>query len=206
MNNYNTVQITWCVFGSTFIVILLFLLTSLIIQCCANDSNVIMNELIPLLNTQGYEYWLDWGTLLGARREGEMIPHDYDADIGMVENEFQRLKKDWNTKFYTRLHLRRENKQLYRIRFRLGWVDIFRYDEHSDGILDMRSMGNDSHSCKCIRGHRIHRDFIFPLTKYNFGSVQGKAPNHTDEYLEHLYGKNWRIPIKNSVSRLIYWR
>jgi lipopolysaccharide cholinephosphotransferase len=35
----------------------------------------------------GLKFWLDYGTLLGAVRDGAIIPWDHDIDLGMIKNE-----------------------------------------------------------------------------------------------------------------------
>jgi hypothetical protein len=35
----------------------------------------------PVLDSLGATYWLDFGSLLGAQREKDVIAHDNDADV-----------------------------------------------------------------------------------------------------------------------------
>ena len=39
------------------------------------------------LDHNNIEYWLDAGSLLGAYRDGKMIPHDLDIDFAVFEEE-----------------------------------------------------------------------------------------------------------------------
>jgi hypothetical protein len=51
--------------------------------CLMETARVLEKEDIP--------YWLDSGTLLGAVRDGNIIPWDVDADIGMLKSDALRL-------------------------------------------------------------------------------------------------------------------
>ena len=42
------------------------------------------------LDAEGVVYWVDSGSLLGAWRDGSMIPHDSDTDIGVAGAEMHR--------------------------------------------------------------------------------------------------------------------
>lgn len=187
--------------------LLLLCLASTIMQLCAAQTYMLTQQLLPVLDALGYEYWLDWGTLLGARREGGMIAHDYDADIGMRESEFQRLRAEWarTPHKFGEMKLKKESQQLYRVRLGIGWVDVFRYDDSCKrGNLHMISMANDRHSCKCAgTGHSTHQRVMYPFIRLQFGAITANAPQHTDTYLTHLYGNNWMTPRRNQVATLL---
>lgn len=51
----------------------------------------ILNEVVTALNLHKIPYWLYAGTLLGAVRNGKMIPWDIDVDIGIFSNNARLL-------------------------------------------------------------------------------------------------------------------
>ena len=209
LNANRNAKIVFCVLGTAFTVIMMFLLLSLLLQCMGMASFSATQEVLPGLQAAGYEYFMDWGTLLGARREGTRIAHDYDADIGMREEEFQRLRANWDTLPISKKYaLRGESANLYRIRqkYGVGWIDIFRYQEMPDGSLKMISMANNSHSCKCNgTGHSTHVSQIFPVRYLRFGNIMASCPQQPEAYLEHLFGESWRVPRRNGVSKMMIW-
>lgn len=54
-------------------------------------SNILLFELKQICDRNSIDYWLDWGTLLGAVRHKGHIPWDDDADVGMTRGEFEKL-------------------------------------------------------------------------------------------------------------------
>jgi len=46
-----------------------------------------------IFDNHGIRFWLDYGTLLGAVREGKMIDHDYDIDLAVWINDVPKIGK-----------------------------------------------------------------------------------------------------------------
>ena len=49
---------------------------------------------VDLLNSMKIKWWISDGTLLGWYRNNQsMLPHDYDMDIGIIEDDIQAVWK-----------------------------------------------------------------------------------------------------------------
>ncbi|XP_043936633.1 fukutin-related protein [Protopterus annectens] len=51
--------------------------------CCLRALRETTKYVISILESSGVRYWLEGGTLLGAARHKDLIPWDYDVDLGI---------------------------------------------------------------------------------------------------------------------------
>ncbi|WIH27830.1 LicD family protein [Photobacterium damselae] len=54
---------------------------------CLDDFNIIAEKL-------GVEYWLEYGTMLGAIRNNKIIPHDFDFDFSINREQWSKNIRD----------------------------------------------------------------------------------------------------------------
>eukprot|EP00698_Gefionella_okellyi_P005424 TRINITY_DN14971_c0_g1_i1.p1 TRINITY_DN14971_c0_g1~~TRINITY_DN14971_c0_g1_i1.p1 ORF type:complete len:484 (+),score=62.58 TRINITY_DN14971_c0_g1_i1:77-1528(+) len=60
-----------------------------------NFSNllILFEQWCNFCSSHQLTYWMEWGSLLGCLRHSSIIPWDYDLDVGMPSEDFQRLLK-----------------------------------------------------------------------------------------------------------------
>ena len=71
-------------------------------KCCSMVIEQLLRGLHDFLREKGVSFYVMFGTLLGARRDGAIIPWTSDLDI-VVEAEFMHVLEhihEWNEFFY----------------------------------------------------------------------------------------------------------
>ncbi len=172
---------------------------------------MLLEKIADLLEKDGNEYWLDGGTLLGAVRDGKLIPWDHDLDLGLKyksDEQIRNLVKSLKKKFYVRvLPFSRKNHiwqlgkyrvlKVYPRKFRFGrgrlCADIFIFYEgtlektrepvYKYGVWDQNA----------VHDHHV----LERLSSLTFYGRKYSVPGEPEEFLEAKYGKDWQTPKKN---------
>ena len=140
----------------------------------------VLKDIKDFCETNGYRYYLAYGTLLGAVRHNDIIPWDYDIDILMPRPDFERFIRETsenpiNDHLHTFSYINERNYYLCfakvcdtrtklkitksRSKIPLGiWVDIFPLDAIPDDPQDQLILRN---TCK-----RLQEKAILPVTLF----------------------------------------
>lgn len=148
---------------------------------------------IEALRSAGVEPFVAYGTLLGAVREGKVLGHDSDADLGYV------------SKHSNPVDVARESFEVQRRLARDGW-EISRYSGASFKIyvteadvrrgLDVFGGFLDAGRLYLMGeiGTAFERDWIYPLSTAELDGRPVPVPARPEKLLEATYGPGWRTP------------
>lgn len=143
-------------------------------------------SVIPKLNEHKINYWVDYGTLLGIIREGDIIKHDEDVDICLIPDE--NLGKKLQTivdeikenKYYLEYH----TWGAYRIRKNiLVYADLY--------IMELK----DNHYVD-ISG-KLPLDLAGNFTYIDWKGISVRVPEKIHETLVWRYGKDYMTPVRS---------
>lgn len=170
-------------------------------------NKILLIKVDEMLSAKGLQYWLNYGTLLGAYRDHAFIPHDYDLDIGMwwkdqkgvrelfLENGFKLINEfhfgSWDT----------PEKTEFRFEYAGTFIDVDFYsiDENQMAFTynPLLKKGIDYTICNVklpVIAERINNP-IRGLEKMEFIGHYFLVPSNTEEYLIYNYGENYRTPL-----------
>ncbi|CAI9718391.1 Hypothetical predicted protein [Octopus vulgaris] len=176
--------------------------------CCLEAVRTTSRHVFQILEDCKVRYWLEGGSLLGAARSGDIIPWDYDVDIGIYKEDIgkcQPLVECEKEKFVDPegfLWEKATEGDFFRVQYSSSnhmHVDIFPFYSKNS------TMTKDT----WIPGHRQDTEFpekyLNPLTKVPFAGSMASAPNNVREFLEFKFGEgvieNPRYPNSNRVIR-----
>jgi len=97
------------------------------------DAVYTLKQAKKVLDEEGVKFWLDTGTLLGAVRDGKIIPWDDDIDLGVWHSEAESLEKALK-KLPDKIYFRISEKGAG-VYYKSGIVSITKYRVEGDHAI-----------------------------------------------------------------------
>ena len=163
-------------------------------------------EVKAVFDTLGIKFFLSHGTMLGVYREGDILKHDDDIDIGLFLEDKPKMADamgelrargffvpfegdpnkpvkgtgpDANMPYYDFVAIKNGEKVE-------GWFFELIGDSY---IYDFPRCGNDL---------KHPRKYYDELQDYVWKGYTWKVPNHIKDWLVMMYGEKWYIEDKNA--------
>jgi hypothetical protein len=172
-------------------------------DCCTEHLLELVDFAHALLTANGIVHWLDFGTLLGAVRDGSLIPWDWDADFGILARDAEAVlalrgeieaaghSVDLGEPAAIRLYYSEANRIS---------LDLWMWHERGELLVS-------EHENPLILWPGMHDRSSFPaafvdeLSEVELDGRRLPAPRPAERLLaEHRYGPDWRTPIRPIVS------
>jgi phosphorylcholine metabolism protein LicD len=183
-------------------------------DCCKRNLIELLEIIDIIFEKHNILYWIDYGTLLGATRNKDIIPYDDDGDIGILRqdldrllslsNEFRLLGYDlccWFYPDFLRLDFSRMN-ELH--------VDIFVWDIQRMPFKELWQDESMQREMTCLyrqkyiddkdenKGKHFPIRYLFPLEKIKFNRMELFAPNNPERFSMFRYGLDWKKEIREN--------
>ena len=175
----------------------------------ANYMLSLLNKVVDSLENIGEKPFLNGGTLLGMYRDGKLIDYDCDADIAILMKDRNNLDEYIQKLLQTIL---KDNNNLdYYIGHFPGEVNhysaIVFADKTSKLHIDLAFMYDDNYfednpNKKYYIGFFTSMSPMFfsfdkfSLVRKKFCGKDYWIPDNSEHYLEQLYSKDWKKPLK----------
>ena len=191
---------------------------------CSEDS--IMRETLrriflkwtSIANQYKVPYFLNYGTLLGAWRNGDIIPGDTDIDLNIEIEDIRKLEtfqthggfrlyiqKDWKLPEDQRRRFNCDGKSVNSQVDNCSFIEpIARLIELSSGFrIDIYAAHIVFDTVLMFSDDKwdFRRDQLLPLRRCKFMGVDSFCPNKPKEILTSFYGQNLR-PLKICKNKI----
>ncbi|WP_013325564.1 LicD family protein [Gloeothece verrucosa] len=166
--------------------------------CCATHLVELLFFVTHLLEEHNIPYFIYWGTLLGSIRHSGLIPWDYDVDIGILKDDFERVQ-------VLKPIIKKNGFWFSNFAFEGEGCTIF-YSRINHLHLDIEVWEADETYIKWS-DYKLLKSEVFPLIKYPFYHKHLLGPNKIDSLLDY-YGSDcleysYKNYDKSNVARKI---
>lgn len=162
------------------------------------NAGIMLRNLKEVLLKNNVHFTLNFGTLLGAIRDHDFIPHDYDLDLSMHDR--------YKSAFIASLPELYERGIVLCGHYKDNIFNLF-----YEGIICDIDVVHDMVFPYSLRYYRLlekcYPKFYTEKTEFiDFLGGKYEVPKNPERFLEYMYGKNWRIPQKGKHARLFpHW-
>lgn len=155
--------------------------------CCATHLVNILFDTIDILDKHDIQYFMSFGTLLGAVRHKGIIPWDTDVDLIIAKKDqckvYDTLNKELKNKYLIKVDkssniVGGELVRVYYSKMSSLHVDLFPYVENGQNIAFYEEK-------------KFKKEDIFPLGEICFYNKQISTPKNIKQHLSSLYGPDY---------------
>lgn len=146
-----------------------------------------LEKLSELFGLFGIRFYLGFGTLLGAYRDGRHIPNDSDQDLIILEQDEARLcQMVTRPEFLSEFQLARCHGRFL--------ISVTNQNQYTDIYVFRPDKGNYRCCDYTIESFRLDYPEVIQFYQSKY-----LIPSQTETYLERIYG-DWKTPSKTHAK------
>ena len=166
----------------------------------------VLEKYAEAMESAGIDYWLDYGSLLGAVREHDFIKNDEDIDTGVINTSPSAIKSALESKGFKRFRKILVKDRIIEETYTLNNVslDVFYYRHITPNriICNLTNPidGLDYKQMLRLHGGLMVRSIEFDFDGtigYKFKGISVRIPKDYKGYLENCYGSTYMVPDPN---------
>ncbi len=153
---------------------------------------------IDILRENNIPHWLEAGTLLGIIRDGDLIPWDYDADLG-IPGEYAQRAFNLRRKFFPKYLVKKKpinNAWIPGgtrvVKIKTPWEKLKQINFHVD-LFCLYKVGDYHRWIDTNTLKQVDKKFHTEFETIHWEGREINIPSHVEEYLTIRYG-DWRTP------------
>ena len=173
------------------------------------NGMAVLNEVQTILSDMGIVSFADFGTCLGLVREGQLLAHDLDMDVGVIATPEQReqIRIALEQRGYKlwRQYRYQENPVEESYHYRRVKIDLNFYEMTKDYARTWLFYSKPGHVYENSWTRHVVQMTYSPINgvKYEeFGGYRIALPEDPELLMVEKYGPSWRIPD----TGWIYWQ
>lgn len=160
--------------------------------CCLAGLRQTARHVFTHLDEAGVRYWLEGGSLLGAMRAADILPWDYDVDIGVFREDIDRCPLLARARIQPVVDdggfvwEKAGEGDFFRVQFshiNHLHVDIFPFYQRNS------TMTKDTWFATHKQDREFPEHFLHPMASIEFIGQKVPAPNNIRDFLEFKFGK-----------------
>ena len=159
------------------------------------NKEIAIKNLKQFTNCLDEKYFLIYGTCLGALREEDIITHDLDIDIGIMEGDFKfEMVNLIMSKGFSLERIFGMPTCGFEMSFRKNGVKVDLMLFYTNNDLIWNSLWDNA--CKNGLSDMIVHSYsadVFELEQLKIGKNYFYSLG--EKYIKEVYGENWRTPI-----------
>lgn len=160
------------------------------------EGHNLLCKFVDCMNSNHITYWLEFGSLLGAHRDGDYIPNDFDIDVGVrledARNVYFALVKN-GFRLVREFHVVGENGLEQTYEYHGVAIDVMYFYE-SEGLYWCNGavfpgMNKDLVEVR-VTAHWFKK---FGISSMTFKGLTVSIPDNVDEHLQEIFGTGYMV-------------